>query len=1170
MSATSKLNRRFFGKGTRELPVARCVAEPLEDRLLMYNLGERWNFDGNLISYSYSNLFDGGVRQGDGAGGLGAALNNADLRWAIEESLMAWAAVANISFFERADSGPSPLNDDEYDAAGHPIMRFGHHFMDGNMGLNTLAHGRFPQDNGIGGDVHFDDGNTWNADFFLETAIHEVGHAIGIEHANGDVDDGDCPDAVPAIMDACAGTFDYNGLDTAFLLPDDVAAVRDHYGTGMGFLLDLGGVLHVPGTNDTDLITVESVPEGIRVTSLNGTFTRPLAGLTGLLVHGRGGTDHITIKSLPGNLPVTVRGDGGSDTLIVGNGDWDAFIGSNIHFIGGEGSDSVYVDDTKDDFGRDTYDIRTASFRKTHGRTLTVDVGSLESMTVQGSGHADQFNIHSTAQTGGYTLWVSGNNGDDRFTLGGGNIVNVGQPVMISGDGGYDTFQVWDPVSSGDMQYRVTDDFMFIRQPGFAERWVANYSSFEKVQLDANRRNNVIGVTGVKARELIINASGGRDTIRLGNAGEGFSSVLAGVTTTVNGQDGVDKLIADDAANGSNGVYTIFNDRIRGTNTGDIRYDFLMDEVQVIGGGLSWNSNRFEVISTSAWTPMYLDGGPGADVFNVTGAGIDRYTLLGDVHVDGRRGADRVLWDDLAAMQGTPLAVDVFENYIRHPVGWMQIHGILGHKGVEDVTVRMNNGDSPVNVHGNAVNSRILGGSGNNTFHLFPRVNGGPLRFKGKLDLEGGIGDDQIHVWDEGDYTGLNYIMAGGRLSGIGTGTVDTSFNDGLTFHASNGNDTFGNVEGTLGNPPVTAYGNGGDDWFNVEVRLTPATWNVHGGAGLNYLNVSDERNTQSPVNEWTISPTSITRARTGFPGLSRTVNYHDIYYATITGGTSTDTFKVAGTAPSMNMVVYGHLGPDTMTLDYAGLQNNRGHLIYMGYSGDDSLVIDNTADPDGARFHLSDTHVGSFAGDTLAAAGLAFYSVAEVTVNLGPAADVAIVKPNYYSKVQVNAGNPLGGEDGDVLEVALAAATNYVHTPDPGGTGSGVWTSDASAPFRYTGFEDLAYDDKGPVVVEAVFNTSTATPTIDFRFDEPLGLPLHPVNVQLTNLTTGEEIWGPTSVVWDAATNTARYSFANYAGTPMPAGTYRAKLHAYLVDAWGNPMGKDYVFEFTYTPPAA
>lgn len=54
----------------------------------------------------------------------------------------------------------------------------------------TLAHGFYPLNNqGFAGDVHFDDEETWilkeeetGTDFFW-TALHEIGHALGLEHS---------------------------------------------------------------------------------------------------------------------------------------------------------------------------------------------------------------------------------------------------------------------------------------------------------------------------------------------------------------------------------------------------------------------------------------------------------------------------------------------------------------------------------------------------------------------------------------------------------------------------------------------------------------------------------------------------------------------------------------------------------------------------------------------------------------------------------------------------------------------------------------------------------------------------------------------------------------------------------------------------------------------------
>ena len=61
---------------------------------------------------------------------------------------------------------------------------------DGGAGTNTLAHAYYPPPNGDGlaGDGHFDNGNTWDvspsggAIDLLEVAVHELGHSLGLGH----------------------------------------------------------------------------------------------------------------------------------------------------------------------------------------------------------------------------------------------------------------------------------------------------------------------------------------------------------------------------------------------------------------------------------------------------------------------------------------------------------------------------------------------------------------------------------------------------------------------------------------------------------------------------------------------------------------------------------------------------------------------------------------------------------------------------------------------------------------------------------------------------------------------------------------------------------------------------------------------------------------------------
>ena len=210
------------------------------------------------VTFSYSNMLDGwgsglyqcadysSRRRGNGNLGVGHA----------------------IAIHETGDSGPMPTSADSlYPAGGTPQIRWGHHFIDGNTGLNTLGHGYRPGTDGRNGDIHFDDSNTFTADGFLELAVHELGHALGLDHPNGDVanydGDGDteCPGPFSAIMHACIGgvapeVWDYTALGTGFLLQDDIDGMRSLYNSGLGYVLNSTGQLSVFGTAQADFFNV--------------------------------------------------------------------------------------------------------------------------------------------------------------------------------------------------------------------------------------------------------------------------------------------------------------------------------------------------------------------------------------------------------------------------------------------------------------------------------------------------------------------------------------------------------------------------------------------------------------------------------------------------------------------------------------------------------------------------------------------------------------------------------------------------------------------------------------------------------------------------------------------------------------------------------------------------
>jgi flagellin-like hook-associated protein FlgL len=166
------------------------------------------------ITYSFHSSIEGDPLIG---------ISTADSKAAIVESLALWSTEANgnLNFQEVADSGPAPSDSPNYDPTGLPIMRFGAHYIDGD-GAGVLAHAFYPTANsGLAGDTHYDTAQTWDINLFLETSVHEVGHALGLGHTSN-----------PGIMEPIIQNRYTGGLGTAFLLQDDIDGIQTLYAGG--------------------------------------------------------------------------------------------------------------------------------------------------------------------------------------------------------------------------------------------------------------------------------------------------------------------------------------------------------------------------------------------------------------------------------------------------------------------------------------------------------------------------------------------------------------------------------------------------------------------------------------------------------------------------------------------------------------------------------------------------------------------------------------------------------------------------------------------------------------------------------------------------------------------------------------------------------------------------
>lgn len=267
----------------------------------------------------------------------------------LAEAFAMWSAVANIEFVRVPDDG-ARLGEG---ATGDIRIAFGE--MDGGAGrLIGLAFGAPAGEfsSPVSGDILFDVDEFAGFRAFMTTperfrlvALHEIGHAIGLDHVI----------SPPAVMNPNAG----NGVFID-LQPDDIQGARQLYGPQDRSFAEL----HVGDGPD---LTVLDGPAGLRLVGderdnriLGGAGREKLSGADGAdLLSGRGGNDTVTGGAGADRL----QGGGGND-LLRGGGDADRLAGGrdDDRLIGAGGDDRL-VGGGGDDLlrgggGADRFDFR--------------------------------------------------------------------------------------------------------------------------------------------------------------------------------------------------------------------------------------------------------------------------------------------------------------------------------------------------------------------------------------------------------------------------------------------------------------------------------------------------------------------------------------------------------------------------------------------------------------------------------------------------------------------------------------------------------------------------------------------------------------------------------------------------------------------------------------------
>lgn len=357
--------------------------------------GLKWDQPNGLgsavnITYSFANSFNN----------LNGSTTNA-LKDLFEEALGVWSEVSPLNFTEIQDPGNGAAVD----------IRVNGDFIDGRN--NVLARAFFPQ----GGDITFDTGDNWNASLFLETAVHEIGHSLGLGHETG----------VDAILNpSIQGR--YNGPGTAFLLQDDINGVRSIYGSGRGSVDPLGGN---PAPNPAPSPSPAPSPNVINGNdgnnNLRGTGQRDV-------ISGLGGNDTV----FGGDNNDLLRGNRGNDIVLGEAG--------NDSLFGGSGRDTL-----SGGLGRDQLRGRSGNDFLEGGGGQDLLVGNIGRDTLVGGAQRDELYGGS-----GNDVLIGVNQNATR--------PGAGEIDTLRGDGGADTFVLGNRstafyTDSGSTDYAVIGDF---------------------------------------------------------------------------------------------------------------------------------------------------------------------------------------------------------------------------------------------------------------------------------------------------------------------------------------------------------------------------------------------------------------------------------------------------------------------------------------------------------------------------------------------------------------------------------------------------------------------------------------------------------------------------------------------------------------------------------------
>lgn len=835
----------------------------------LVNVGIKWGAGGQGVSATVTYSFPQG-----GAAWIGDYWNgepfdgfqgfNATQRNAARQALQLWSEVANITFVEVADT-----------AGDVGDIRFGFSNVVTNSTASAWAYlpyadpsFEYPE----AGDIWFDHAYGPNlqmapGQFGFSTLIHEIGHAIGLDHP---FDDGFGEPTLPASIDNNQYTIMAYDLHptasieamTPMLL--DILAIQYIYGANMTTrtgndvytfsntteelraIWDAGGIDTINCSNQTLGVTInlnDGAFSSIGKRNAGGSASNNIAIAYNAIIEnatGGSGNDKIT-----GNEFVNVLiGNAGNDTL-------DGGIGADT-LRGGKGNDIYVLDDLGDvvdeQGNTDTADeVRIG----TSVNLTTFAAGAIERATALGS--------TAVSMMGNNAANILTGNGADNYLEGG-----SGNDTLRGGKGN-DTYFIETTTDVIDEQGN-TDTGDWVRTRVTVNLATRGKGAIENATLWSNDN---IGATGNAGANTIyggignntIDGAGGNDVIW---AGDGNDTLIGG-----SGNDYLDGAGGSDVMRGGSGndIYIVDSttdvvDEQINTDTGDDVRAYVSVDLTKIGAGAidlamllgsaainaTGNERNNRLAGNSADNVLsgaggedalvgsggndtllggaaydWLDGGTGNDLLR-GGSGNDRYIVdsVDDI-VDEETNTDTA--DEVRA----PFSIDLatyangkLENAVLLGTAALNAWGndaanlLWGNEGANTLDGR----DGNDTVFGNGGNDTLIGGNGNDW------LDGGA----GNDALVGGIGSDVLRAGGGNDI----YVLDDLSDSITEAGSKDTGDEIQAAFAINLSSYDGGSIENAtlLGAAAINAIGTSADN----KLVGNSADNTLDGGAGNDYL----------------------------------------------------------------------------------------------------------------------------------------------------------------------------------------------------------------------------------------------------------------------------------------------------------------------------------------------